>query len=242
MNKPTVVLVHGAFADASSWDAVTRLLLERGHLVIAVANPLRGLAHDAAYLRSLLTSVSGPVILVGHSYGGAVISEAATGAGNVCALVFVAAFAPDEGESAGSLDAKYGGPAAQISRPLPLPLLPGQASDPDGAPNIELIVEPDRFGAVFAPDVDTATAAAMAVAQRPITLAALTEPAGPPAWKTLPSYFVVATADRMIPADGQREMAARAGATVVEVPTGHVAMLHRADAIVDLISTAAHHH
>ncbi|MBB5852306.1 alpha/beta fold hydrolase [Amycolatopsis umgeniensis] len=230
MDKPTVVLVHGAFADAGSWDPVTRILRRRGFPVIAAANPLRGLGHDAAYVKSVLDGITGPVILAGHSYGGAVIGNAVTEA--VTALVYVAAFAPDEGESAGQLDGRYGGPATEITLPRPFP-------GPAEPPSVELTVDPAKYHEMFAPDVDATTADALAAAQRPVALAALLEPSGPPGWKSLPSYYAVATADRMIPPAGQREMAARMGATTVEIEAGHAAMFGRPEAIADLITTAA---
>ncbi|GLZ77976.1 alpha/beta hydrolase [Actinorhabdospora filicis] len=232
MTRPTIVLVHGAFADASSWDPVTRILQRRGFSVIAAANPLRGLTHDAGHVRAVLAAVPGPVVLAGHSYGGAVITNAATDA--VTALVYVAAFAPDEGETAGDLDARFEGPATRITvgRPLPGP-------ESDGPPNIELTVDPAVFGEMFAPDVDAEIAAALAAAQRPIALRALLEPSGPPAWRTRASHYVLATGDRMIPAAGQRVMAERAGATVTEVHTGHAAMLGDPETIADVIVAAA---
>ncbi|MFD8417146.1 alpha/beta fold hydrolase [Streptomyces sp. NPDC059650] len=239
MSKPAIVLVHGAFADASSWAGVTRILQEHGYPVVAIANPLRGLRHDALYLRCLLTSVPGPVVLVGHSYGGAVISEAATGLCNVIALVFVAALTPDEGESCADLDARYGGPAVRITQPLPLPIPPGEIPARDGPPNIELFIDPAQFGTMFAPDTDPETASCLAASQRPVALAALTQKAVAPGWKTVPCYFAVATDDRMIPAWGQREMAARIGAITVEVPAGHAAMLGQPDPIARLILMAA---
>ncbi|MFD9688969.1 alpha/beta fold hydrolase [Kitasatospora sp. NPDC059146] len=239
MNRTAIVLVHGAFADASSWAGVTRILQERGYPVVAIANPLRGLRHDALYLRCLLTSVPGPVVLVGHSYGGAVISEAAAGLGDVTALVFVAAFVPEEGESCSDLDARYGGPAARITQPLPLPVPPGEIPGCDGLPNIELLIDPSQFGTMFAPDVDAETASGLAASQRPVALAALTEKAGPPGWKAVRCYFAVATGDRMVPAWGQREMAARIGAVSVEVAAGHAAMFGRSEEIARLITAAA---
>ncbi|MFI6998354.1 alpha/beta fold hydrolase [Nocardia sp. NPDC050175] len=238
MSKPTVVLVHGAFADASGWDTVTRILQQRGFPVIVPANPLRGLRYDAAYIRSVLDGVTGPVVLVGHSYGGVVIGNATTDA--VTALVYISAFAPDEGESAVQLDSQYGGPGTTITQSRPFPAPPGAPEPgPDQPPNVELTVDPAKYHEMIAPDVDATTAAALAVAQRPLALAALLEPAGPPAWKSLPTYFVLSTNDRMIPVAGQREMADRMGATTIEVAAGHASMFGQPDAIADFITIAA---
>ncbi|QBS45063.1 alpha/beta fold hydrolase [Nocardia sp. CS682] len=235
MRKPTIVLVHGAFADAtSSWNSVAANLIRRGHTVLAPANPLRGLRHDADYLRSVLEAVAGPIVLVGHSYGGAVITQAATGADSVTGLVYIAAFAPDEGESAAALDEKFGGAAQHITQARPLP-----GPDPQGPPNIELTIDPAHFHTAFAPDADPDTAAVLTVTQRPLALAAMLEPAGAPAWKTLPSHYALATRDQMIPLAGQRLMAARMNATTIEVPTGHAAMLGAPEALSGLIAGAA---
>ncbi|WP_037311154.1 alpha/beta fold hydrolase [Amycolatopsis orientalis] len=240
MSEPTIVLVHGAFADATgSWDGVTRLLLGRGHRVVTVANPLRGLHHDADYLRTTLATTPGPIVLVGHSYGGAVITQAATEAENVSALVYVAAFAPDQDESAGELDRRFGGVAQEVTTARPLP--GADEADPDGPPRVELSIDPARFHDVFAPDTTAADAALLAVNQRPLALAAMLEPAGAPAWKRHPVHYAIATEDRMIPVAGQRFMAGRMNANVVEVPTGHLAMLGAPEAIARLITTATGH-
>lgn len=198
--RPTVVLVHGAFADSSGWNEVTRRLLRDGYPVVAAANPLRGVASDATQVKALLQSIDGPIVLVGHSYGGIVISAAATGNPDVKALVYVAAFSPERGESAFELSAEFpGSTLGETLRPVPLP---------DG--NVDLYVDQKLFHQQFAADAPAREAALMAVSQRPVTAAALNEGAGEPAWHTIPSYHLVAEADRNIPARLQHFMAERA--------------------------------
>ncbi|GAA0222563.1 alpha/beta fold hydrolase [Cryptosporangium japonicum] len=213
--KPTVVLVHGAFADASGWNDVARNLVRKGYPVLAPANPLRGVDADAAYVRSVLASIPGPIVLVGHSYGGFVLTNAATGNPNVKALVYVAAFAPDRGDTVGGLSARFPGselgPAALDVRPYP--------GGNDG------YLKPALFRSVFAADVPAGTAAVMAATQRPSELATLTQPSGAPAWKSIPSWTLVARDDRVIPAAAQRFMAQRAHSHVTEVTSSHVAMI-----------------
>lgn len=239
MTKPSIVLVHGAFADAtSSWHEVARILIARGYPVLAAANPLRGLHHDAEYLRSVLATVPGPVVLVGHSYGGAVITGAATDSDKVTALVYVAAFAPAQGETVGELDERCAGQAKHVTTARPLP--GAEQAAPDGPPQVELTIVADHFHEVFAPDAAPETAAVLAVTQRPLALTAMLEPMGRPAWQGLPAYYALATGDQMIPVAGQRLMAERMNATTIEVGTGHVAMLGAPDAIAELIIAAAH--
>ncbi|MDG4769950.1 alpha/beta hydrolase [Solwaraspora sp. WMMD792] len=215
--KPTVVLVHGAFADASGWTDVARNLHRKGYPVIAPANPLRGVDSDAAYLRSVLDTIDGPIVLVGHSYGGFVMTTAATGDPDVKALVYIAAFAPDAGDTVGGLSGQFPGsrldPTALDIRPYP-----GGA---DGY--IKLSV----FRSVFAADVPAGTAAIMAATQRPAELATLGQPAGAPAWATIPSWTLVAADDQVIPAAAQRFMAQRAGARVTEVTASHAVLVSR---------------
>ncbi len=226
--KPTIVLVHGAWADASGWNEVTNRLQRGGFTVIAPANPLRGLASDAAYLSSILATISGPTVLVGHSYGGMVISNAATGNPNVKALVYIAAFAPDAGESLGSLGAMNPGseldPTTLLFRPHPS--------------GLDVYIAPAAFREVFAADVKASTAAVMAAAQRPIDATVLGEPSGEPAWKAIPAWYMVATQDHAIPPATERFMAQRAGATTIEVNTSHVAMISKPGAVADLILEA----
>ncbi|MFC8043276.1 alpha/beta fold hydrolase [Nocardia sp. NPDC057353] len=227
MSAPTVVLVHGAFADSSSWNGVIARLRADGHPVVAAANPLRGLASDAAYVASVLRTVDGPVVLAGHSYGGSVITVAAAGQPNVAALVYIAAFIPDSGESALELTDKF--PGSTLG-PTTAP-----ADYPDGT---ELRIRQDEFPGQFAADVDSAEAALMAVTQRPVALAALQEGAEATAWRDLPSFALLTTADKNIPVAAQRFMAERAGATSVEVEASHAVSVSRPDAVAELIGKA----
>jgi pimeloyl-ACP methyl ester carboxylesterase len=232
--KPTVVLVHGAFENSAGWNEVVSRLLRDGYPVIAPANPLRSVAADSAYLASVLQSIQGPIILVGHSYGGFVMTNAATGNPNVKALVYVAAFAPDQGDTVGGLSGMFPGsklgPAALDLRHYPLP---------DGTFSADAYVRTSVFHDVFAGDLPAATAAVLAATQRPADVHTLEQPAGAPAWKTIPSWYLVARADNAIPAAAQRFMAKRAGAHVVEVDASHVAMMSKPDATVGMITEAA---
>jgi pimeloyl-ACP methyl ester carboxylesterase len=229
----TVVLVHGAFADGSSWTGVIERLQARGIAVIAPANPLRGITADAAYTASRINQIPGPVLLVGHSYGGAVITNAATNAKNVVGLVYVAAFAPDEGEVLGQVTATSKdailGPAL-----LPLQYPTGQGN----ATAVELMVDPAKTHAVFAGDLPAAAAAVVGATQRPIAQLAFTEPNGKPAWKSLPSWAVVATGDKAAGTDLTRAMAERAGATITELDGSHVIMISQPQAVTDVILQA----
>jgi pimeloyl-ACP methyl ester carboxylesterase len=230
----TVVLVHGAFADSSSWDGVIERLQTAGIQVTAAPNPLRGISHDSAYVASFMQQIPGPVLAVGHSYAGAVISNAATGLANVVGLVFVAAFAPDEGErlgevSAGSRDSALG--TAQVALQYP---------SPDGtATATEFAIDPAKLHDVFAADLPAQQAAVMAATQRPVSELAFTEPSASPAWKSLPCWAVVATGDKAAGTDVVRSMAERAGADVTEVEGSHVIMISRPDVVADVIRTAA---
>jgi pimeloyl-ACP methyl ester carboxylesterase len=229
--KPTVVLVHGSFADASGWNGVIERLSRDGYPVLAPANPLRSLSGDAEYLASVLKTIPGPVILVGHSYGGAVITNAATQAGNVKALVYVAAFALDKGETAFGILGAF--PGSKL--PVALKIRPYSAPEDTG---FDAYIAPDRFHEVFCADLPAATALAMAAAQRPSTIASGAERSGEPAWKTIPSWYMVAKQDRVIPPDAERFMAKRAGAHTVEVDNSHVAMISNPDVVTDLIRSA----
>ncbi len=232
--KPTIVLVHGAFAESGSWDGVVSRLQAANYKVVAVANPLRGVKSDALYVGGVVDSIHGPVVLVGHSYGGSVISEAAYGKTNVKSLVFVAAFAPELGETAAGLSGKFPGGtlAATLAKPVPLP---GGAND--------LYIQQDKFPAQFAADVPRSKARLMAAAQRPIADNALGEAETDPAWKTIPSYFVYGSADKNIPAAAQAWMAERAHSvrTIVVKGGSHVVMISKPDVVANLIVEAAKH-
>ncbi|MGW4245579.1 alpha/beta fold hydrolase [Nocardia sp. NPDC004722] len=230
--KPTVVLVHGAFADSSSWNGVIERLLEQGHTVIAAANPLRGLDADAAYVASVLDTVEGPVVLAGHSYGGSVITVAAQGKSNVAALVYIAAFIPDIGESALQLTDKFpGSTLGPTTRPAVYPL-------PDGGQGTELVIRAEEFPGQFAADVPAAAAELMARTQRPVALAALEQPAAAAAWRTVPAYALLTSADKNIPVEAQRFMAERAGARSVEIDASHAVAVSVPGAVADLILAA----
>jgi pimeloyl-ACP methyl ester carboxylesterase len=229
--KPTVVLVHGAFADAGGFTEVGRRLMARGYPVRAAANPLRGVASDAAYVRALLDSIDGPIVLVGHSYGGSVISGAAVGDGDVRALVYLAAYVPDTGETAAELTGRFpGSTVGDALRPVPLP---------DGG--TDLYIDPAVFNQRFAGDLPGRQASLLAVAQRPVTAAALNEPfAGTPAWRTIPSYDLISGGDLIIPPAAQRFMAKRANATVQVVKgSSHVVFLSHPGVTADFIERAA---
>src|SRR5229473_7314149 len=232
--KPTIVLIHGAFADASGWSGVITRLQDRGYTVLAPANPLRGVANDSAYIASVLASISGPIVLVGHSYGGEVITNAATGNPNVKALVYIAAFAPDLGESAGGILAQFPGsmltPPNLILRPFP---------QPDGTTGTDAYINPAVFQQAFCADCADATAAVMAATQRPGALATLSEPSGVPAWKTIPSWYLVASQDHAIPPAAERFMATRMHARTVQINSSHAAMVSHPGPVTDLILSAA---
>ena len=236
---PTVLLVHGAFADGSSWARVIERLQDAGVQVRALANPLRGLAADSAYVASAIDQIDGPVLAVGHSYGGAVITNAATKANatkanHVVGLVYIAAFAPEEGETVQQIVLRSKdsalGPALREGR-YPT----GQGS----ATAVELTIDPASFREVVAGDVPAEEAAVLGAAQRPIADAANVEKSGPPAWKTLPVWAVVATADKAVGGGEVRSMADRAGADIVEVEGSHVIMISQPEVVTDVILRAA---
>lgn len=235
--RPTVVLVHGAFADSSGWNGVIDRLEDRGYKTIAAPNPLRGVSADAASLKSFLSTIPGPIVLVGHSYGGVVITNAATGNPNVKALVYIAAYAPDQGDTVQSL-AELGtddqlGPAALDLRPYPNPA--------GGDPLQEGYIKLDLFRQVFAADIDRKLARQMALTQRGASLIALGEPSGPPAWKTIPSYYMVAGEDNTIGTDVEIAMAKRIKPrkTVTVRGASHVVMISQPGRTTDLILDAA---
>jgi pimeloyl-ACP methyl ester carboxylesterase len=232
--RPTIVLVHGAFADASSWNGVIERLQRLGYTVIAPANPLRGVAADSAYTASLLGQIDGPVLLGGHSYGGAVITNAATSAPNVVGLVYVAAFAPDEGENLG--DVENGSKDSVLNTALVQYNYP---TGPDGQTSVEFAISPPLLREAFAADLPAETTMLMAATQRPVAAAAFSDASGPPAWRKLPSWAVVASGDKAAGADVVRSMAQRAGADIIEVEGSHVIMISQAQAVADHILKAA---
>ena len=233
--KPTIVLVHGSYADASSWSAVIPSLQKRGYPVIAAANPLRGLPEDTAYLKNTLAQVKGPIVLVGHSYGGMVISDAATGNPNVKALVYIAAFAPLQGET-----------LQQLISHAPGSLLAPSALDvdtyqtPDGRLAPEGTVKPQLFHTILAGDLPAAATDVAAASQRPTALSTLTDPAGAPAWTSIPSWYLVAGADKAVGTANERFMARRMHATTVEAKgASHIVMLSQPHKVTRLILDAA---
>jgi pimeloyl-ACP methyl ester carboxylesterase len=232
---PTVVLVHGAFADASGWGPVTKRLQRKGYTVVAPTNTLRGVVPDAAYMRSFLSQIQGPIVLVGHSYGGFVITNAATGNPNVKALVYVAAYAPDEGDTVGGLETLA--PGGMIGEPtLDIRTYP----TPDGKLAPEATIKPRVFHDVFAADLPRSETDLMATEQRPAALSTLGEPSGPPAWKTIPSWYIVAGKDNAIGTNVERIMAKRIDAHTTEVKgASHVVMMSRPAETTRVILDAA---
>ena len=224
---PTIVLVHGAFADASGFGAVTDRLQDRGYTVISPANPLRGPASDAAYVASVMKTIEGPIVLVAHSYGGAVSTLAANQAGNVKALVYLNALALDAGESNLGITERFPNEFGKALRPRPF------------AQGVDLYVDPASFHRLFAADIPARTAARMASAQRPVTLAAIEEKVTEPAWKTLPSWYLIGRQDEVISPVAQRFMAKRAKAYTVEINASHASFISRPDDVTKLILRAA---
>ena len=230
-SQPTVVLVHGAFADGSSWNEVVERLQAEGVQVTAPANPLRGISIDSAYIGSLLDQIPGPVLAVAHSYGGAVITNAATNANNVVGLVYVAAFAPDEGEPLGAI-ASNSKDSVVFPTLIPLQYPTGEGQEETAA---EVTIDPERFHEVFAFDLSEEQSALMAATQRPLSELVFSEPTGVPAWKKLPSWAVVSTGDKVVGTDAVRSMAERAGATITEAEGSHVIMVSQPQVVTDLI-------
>ena len=230
-STPTVALVHGAFADSSGWIGVIRILRAAGIDAVAVSNPLRGVAEDSAYVASALAQIPGPVLAVGHSYGGAVITNAALPAGNVVGLVYVSAFAPDEGEKiieieSGSTDSVLN--TALLERHYPA----------GGETAVEFLIDPAKFREAFAADVTEEQAADMAATQRAVSARGFVEPNGVPAWKTLPSWAMVSTGDRAAGSDVVRRMAQRAGAVITEAEGSHVLFVARPEVVAEVIQQA----
>jgi pimeloyl-ACP methyl ester carboxylesterase len=230
---PTVVLVHGAFADGSGWNDVIEQLQAKGISVTAPANPLRGIASDSAYIASIFGQIPGPVLAVGHSYGGAVITNAASASANVVGLVYVAAFAPEEGEALGEAE------GASKDSVLNSALVPLNYPTGDGDESaVEFSIDPEKFHDAFAADLAPGKAALMAASQRPVAAAAFSEPTGPPAWKKLPAWSIVATGDKAAGADVIRSMAQRAEAKITEIDGSHVIMISQPQAVTNVILEA----
>jgi pimeloyl-ACP methyl ester carboxylesterase len=237
--KPTIVLVHGAWADGSSWAAVTKNLQRKGFTVDVVANPLRGVKSDAAYLRDYLATIAGPIVLVGHSYGGMVITNAATGNPNVKALVYINAYLPRQGDTVDQLTGAQ--PGSELDPNTTINVVPIHNAD-GTVVDADLYVKPAVFPKIFAAGVSAQKAAVLAADERPLTHSALDE-ASPnaPAWQTIPSWALIGTADRVLPPAGQQVMAARAGAHIVKVDAPHLSMVTDPDAVTGLITRAAAH-
>jgi pimeloyl-ACP methyl ester carboxylesterase len=230
--RPTIVLVHGAWADATGFDGVIRELQRQGHRCLGIANPLRRLSTDAAYVAETLRGIDGPLVFVGHSYGGAVITNAAVGDERAKALVYLNGWMPDEGESVAQLAELNPGSL------LPDALRPTPFTEPDGSEGVDLYIDQHAFPAAFAGDVDPDTARVMAAAQRPPSGAALGTPSGPPAWRSLPSWYLLGTQDKAIPPATQRFMAERAGARITEIAASHASMVSQPEAATALIVEA----
>jgi pimeloyl-ACP methyl ester carboxylesterase len=230
---PTIILIHGAFADASGWRDVADGLRERDYTVYAPANPLRGLHSDAEYIRSFATTIDGPVVLVGHSYGGCVITNASAELSNAQALVYIAAYAPDEGETLADAGA-LGGGSTQLTEHLVTRPYPGAPEgDADG------YIDPVYFRELFCADVDPGLAAFMAESQRGVVLSGLVTPSGVPGWRTVPSWYQVSAHDAAIPPEAEHAMAERAGAQISEVAASHAAMISQPKATLEVILAAA---
>ena len=230
---PTVVLVHGAFADAGSWAPVTERLVAAGVPVMAIVNPLRGIKHDAAYVASAINQIPGPVLAVGHSYGGAVITNAVPQTRNVVGLVYVAAFAPDEGETLADIVSRSQDSVvltATLEKQFPIGQGPQTAA--------ELIIDPARFREVFTADLPQLESDVYGLSQRPIAASAFGDQTGHPAWKDLPSWAAVGTADKAAGSDVVKSMAQRAGAKITEIEGSHVIMISQPDAVTEVILTA----
>ncbi|HEY6275682.1 MAG TPA: alpha/beta hydrolase [Streptosporangiaceae bacterium] len=235
-STPTVLLVHGGFADGSMWADVITELRDAGIEAVALANALRSLASDAAYIASGAGEIDGPVLLAGHCYGGAVITAAGSAAGNVVGLVYVAGYALDERESVLDITGRF--PGSQLLTALRLATFPGA----NGRPGVELYLDRDAFPQVFAADLPYCQAAAAAAAQRPITAVALEEKTPAAAWKTVQSWYVIATEDQVIPAGAQRFMAQRAGSHATEIHASHAVALTHPAAVAEQIAAASAPH
>jgi pimeloyl-ACP methyl ester carboxylesterase len=235
--RPTIVLVHGAWADSQSWSGVIAILQQDGYNVIAEPNPLRGLPEDSEYLADLLQSIKGPIVVVGHSYGGEVVTNAATGNQNVKALVYVDAFMPDQGESAFQLTGAK--PGSCLSNPNPSEVFNFVPYPGSPANDVDLYVKPSVFATCFGNDLSPSQAAVAGATQRPLPLSAGSTPSGVPAWKTIPSWDVIGMIDKVIPPAEQLFMAQRAHSTVTEIHAGHLSMVSHPADVAKVIEQAA---
>jgi pimeloyl-ACP methyl ester carboxylesterase len=233
--RPTVVLVHGAWADASSWGHVVRRLQHRGYPVVAPPNPLRSLSADAAYLQDFLDTIDGPIVLVGHSYGAAVITNAATGNPAVRALVYVDGSVAAAGETVAGL----AGPDSALSVSDPTTIFDFVPATLPPTPESDVYLKRSTFLRSFATGLDKHRAAALWATQRPVTLGALNEPSGVPAWDTIPSWYLIGTEDKVVPASAQRAMARKAGSTIERFKAGHLGLVTDPAAVVRTIADAA---
>lgn len=230
--KPTIVLEHGAWADGSSWSGVVTRLQKDGYTVDVPPNPLRGVASDSAYLASYLATVPGPIVLVGHSYGGFVTTNAATGNTNVKALVYVDAYIPAQGETLNSLTAQF--PGSKIG-PAALNFVPSAGGV------VDAYLKPAQFGAILANDLSATEVAELAATQRPIAASALGDVSGPPAWATIPSWAVVGTDDHAIPPAALQFMAQRAHARTTTIDASHLSLISQPGTVTRVIEQAARH-
>jgi pimeloyl-ACP methyl ester carboxylesterase len=233
--KPTIVLVHGAWADGSSWRGVTKRLQSDGYTVDVPANPLRSLSGDATYLASFLSTISGPIVLVGHSYGGAVITNAATANANVKALVYIDAYIPDQGQTLVSLTGAGSCFAVKdLTTVFNFVPIPGAPVD-----DVDTYVKPSVFPGCFANGLPAREGAVLAVSQRPLATAALNDPSGVPAWETIPSWALIGLDDHVIPPASQTAMAKNANATITDIHAPHLSMISDPAAVRSVIEHAA---
>lgn len=235
--KPTIVLEHGAWADSGSWNGVVQRLQHDGYKVYAPPDPLQGLAYDTATLKDFLGTIPGPIVLVGHSYGGMVITNAATGNKNVKALVYDDAFIPAKGDTAGSLSGARPGSCLAVANPATVFNLVPFPGAPKGV--VDAYVKPSVFPSCFANGLPASEAAVLAATQRPLATSVLTDKSGVPAWKTIPSWAIVGTADHVIPPAEQLFMAKRAGAHITEVHAPHLSMISNPGVVTETIIAAA---
>jgi len=235
MANPTIVLIHGAFGDGSSWRPVFDRLVGDGHTVLAPPNPLRGLPYDTSYTASLIDQVDGPIVLVGHSYGGAVITNAATGAANVRALVYIDAFAPDQGEAVTPL----AGPDSALAVADPTTVFTLVPPTLPPTPATDLYLKESTFVRSFANGIPARDARMLAATQRPATVGALNEPSGVPAWRTIPSWYLIGSEDLIIPPTAEKAMAERAGSTISSFHAGHLGLISDPASVARIIERAA---